>query len=52
MGVTLCKSVATASVVPKALLKPSEFWWTGSVDQLIRASIIRSITFDKAGARI
>ena len=51
IGVILCKSVATASVVKKTLLKPSEFWWTGSADQLIRASIIRSITFDKAGSK-
>ena len=26
IGVTFCKSFATASVVPYPLLKPSEFW--------------------------
>ena len=51
IGVTFCKSVATVSVVPKPLLKPSEFWCTGCADQLIRARIIRSITFDSAGSK-
>ena len=46
----MCISVAMASIVPTALLKPREYGLIGWADHIFLASINRSMTFEKAGS--